>query len=53
MSFKSVTHICIKNYKNATPAIKDFTSNGSNKTHPKNVVGRASTKLSRLALARP
>ena len=37
---------------NANPATKVFRLDGSNKTHPTNIIGRASTTLSVLAMPR-
>ena len=52
IGFECCIHISFKSYKNAKHATKGFTFDGSNKTHPTNVLGRSSTTLPRLALAR-
>ena len=41
----------LKTKKNANPSTTVFAEDGSNKTHPTNVLGRASTTLHEMALA--
>ena len=49
MNFKRCAHISTKNFKNANPATKVVTLDGSNKTHSTNGRGRSSTTLPGLA----